>query len=292
MLSDFHNGHGITLPPINFPPILYRWLRLLALPIEVFAATSRLGRLLQVDSTFKVDAKPGATDALLNQPEVYLMAMLVVTTKLLFPFDDVERHPRSYADVSALKMDWLGWAELQQVSGRDAESIKYSDALKFSQDDVMTASQDHLDQYMDWVEQHMATEDIRERGNMGKDADFRRALFRMFPADRKSDLSSSSRQDMQHNVDLVAQRIRQVQVRLRPAEIVEDSSDEVDGVNRMGDFYRRTRRLEELSGPLQVLHERAATLVGLSLESMIKAVSLVEGRVQRHEEKLRNEEET
>ncbi|KAK1092593.1 hypothetical protein LTR48_004050 [Friedmanniomyces endolithicus] len=55
LMRSFATEFGMALPPINHPLILYRWMRKLALPIEVFAATSRLARL--------TDPRKGQTQA-------------------------------------------------------------------------------------------------------------------------------------------------------------------------------------------------------------------------------------
>ena len=79
---------GMSLPAINNPLLLHRWMKELALPIETFAATLRLARLLKVDLKLQVDPQASSSN-LLRYPEVQLMALLVLSTKLLFPSDKV-----------------------------------------------------------------------------------------------------------------------------------------------------------------------------------------------------------
>ena len=107
------NGEfGMVIPAVNHPLILYRWMQALTLPIEVYAATQRLARILDIDFTLQVGDKTNSS-RVLRYPEVQLMSLLVVSTKLFFPIDDIDRHPVSANDLSALQMDWQEWAVAQ-----------------------------------------------------------------------------------------------------------------------------------------------------------------------------------
>ncbi len=115
------------------------------------------------------------------------MALVVIATKLLFPFDDARRQPKSPSDMTALKMDWEVW---QQVQGRGnvaaddngaSSHLTYANAFTMTESQSVELADDRLDQYLDWCEGNIASEEVRERGRAGRDAEFRRTLFRMFP---------------------------------------------------------------------------------------------------------------
>ena len=130
LTTDF----GMSVPDINSPLVLYRWSRQLALPIEVFAATQRLARAIDVDFAFIPSANLSTT-LVLRYPEARLMATLVVVTKLLFPMDGIERHPVASSDLSALTMDWHAWAEQKEREGNDGHEqrpLSFSEALAYT----------------------------------------------------------------------------------------------------------------------------------------------------------------
>jgi len=309
---------GMVMPAVNHPLILYRWMQALALPIEVYAATQRLARILDIDFTLQLGGKESSS-RVLRYPEVQLMSLLIVSTKLFFPIDDIERHPVSANDLSALRMDWTEWAAAQgpladdggdgsdivQNSKLDATpDLTFPEAFKISESDCLSMGDEELDRYMDWYQDNLASESIREHGRAGRDADFRRTLMRMFPTQHgpRPTVSSvagegeSKGKSTSENTSLArfpsdtTQRLRRVQHALRPKKIavsavVGNERDEV--VARMGSFYRRHRATEDLDGPARLLYTKAAELAGVSLESMTKAVFATERKLQMREERAR-----
>lgn len=305
---------GMVLPAINHPLLLYRWMQELALPIEVYAATQRLSRLLGIDFTLKLGRK---TSAVLRHPEVHLMALLIVSTRLFFPFDDIDRHPTSANDLSALQMDWHEWvathnsAQHDQSGGGDSDNnniktntmsrMTFPEASKISEPDCLAMGDEELDRYLDWYQENLASESVREHGRAGRDADFRRTLMRMFPTQSSRPTVSATEVQGEgegegENTGLAdkatdtTQRLRQVQQALRPKKIVVSAGDGEHGgddVARVGSFYRRHREAKDLDGPVRVFYTKAAELAGVSLESMTKAAFLTESKLQKREERAR-----
>ncbi|KAK5112276.1 hypothetical protein LTR62_004437 [Meristemomyces frigidus] len=290
-LKTMHAEIGMVFPAVNHVLISYRWVRELALPIEVFAATERLARVLGMGFTFTLEYKVGEKGVLLRYPEVRLMALLIVVVKLLFPLDEVARHPVSAVDVSALAMDWRAWAEKEveprTQEDRAPEALGYAGLMGMGQHDVLDLDGDHLDQYMDWFEENIASEEVRERGRAGRDADFRRTLFKYFPVHR-TERALVSNECVE---DAMTDRLRRAQTLLVPNRIVgaADESRNEEVINRMGSFYKRDRTPGDLTGFTSVLYTRCSGLVGCSVEGMVKGVSLIEGLVQKDEEKRRKE---
>ena len=275
---------GMIVPALNVPLVLYRWVKDLALPIEVFAATQRLARALTMDIAFVFSGR-ASTSVVLRYPEAQLMALVLVATKLMFPFDDRERCPRSATDLSAFRLDWGVWTELQNSNHDSGQShLTFEQAFVFNESDVLEAADDKLDAYLHWCEGNVASEEVREKGRAGRDADFRRTLFKMFPTDSdrpKGKHTASS--SLENHKD---KRTRQVQSMLVPKQVWE-MSEAPEKVRRAGSLYLRFRTVEELSGQARQFFEMAAKLAGLSLESMIQAVFMMERKVQKHEEYIR-----
>lgn len=191
---------GMVLPAVNHPLLLYRWMQDLALPIEVYAATQRLARLLGVNFTLHIEGKT-SSNRVLRYPEVRLMALLIVSTKLFFPIDDIDRHPLSANDLSVLQMDWPAWvASHSSASNEDANndtnekdkaettthSMTFPEGFAISESDCLAMGNAELDRYLDWYEGNLASESVREHGRAGRDADFRRTLMRLFPTQSSS----------------------------------------------------------------------------------------------------------
>ncbi|KAK5700898.1 hypothetical protein LTR97_005416 [Elasticomyces elasticus] len=285
VISSFSTEFGMALPPINHPLILYRWVQKMALPVEVFAATLSLARMLDMTFAYGRDAAKSSRNGPLRFPEPRLMALLITATKLVFPIDGVERSSAKPSDMDALKMHWLAWAEMQALDaeGGERRSPKYEEALEFSQADVLGASEVQLDQYMDWCEHNIVSEEVRERGRHGRDAEFRRVLFRMFPAHADGAVQTEVEGE-QTAKDDITETLRQVQSALRTKGKAEDRSGEQSGI---GSFYRRIKEAGSLEGPLKLFYERGAELSGLSLNGMVKATARIDVKLERQEESKR-----
>ncbi|KAI7342538.1 hypothetical protein KC367_g3970 [Hortaea werneckii] len=289
MVAMFGAEFGMAMQPINSTLVLYRWVRELALPIEIYAATQRLAHTLELDFSFTPRSKTKRNETVLQYPEVRLMAVVVVATKLLFPFDEIKRYPGSASDLSALSLKWSAWVNLhskKQEGSKPSETLSYAQSMSFSQMDAAQAAGERLDEYMDWFEHNVASEDVRERGQAGKDADFRRALFQLFPVNKEGADSELSTSKTPAQDDAVTKTIREVQSTLKPNRTIEVGSDE-KAVHRVGSFYQRYRTVEELEGPARMFFERCAELAGTSIEDLVRAVFLIESKLHTQESKLR-----
>lgn len=274
---------GMAFPPINTSLVLFRWIKDLMLPLEIFVASQRLARSLRVDFTF------GASSScvVLRYPEASLMAFVVVATKLLLPFDDIERHPLSINDLSTMSMDWNEW-KIAQESGRDdrsdASRLTYSQAFSFLETDCFAAADEKLDSYLAWYAENVASDEVREGGEAGKDAEFRRTLFGMFPLDARPQPHFNATADAMKQQD--TSKLRTVQERLVPRAVVEPVASNKDTA-RLGSSYRRFRQVEDLSGVVEVFYVKAAKVAGLSLDGLVQAVFSIERQMQKQEEALR-----
>lgn len=285
----FNGDFGMNMPPLNVPLILYRWIRTLVLPLEIFAGSQRLAKLLDVDMSSFLATK-AHRNVVLRYQEAQLMALVVVTTKLLFPLDDIQRRVYQPTDLSSLALDWNAWAKLHDRvhDSNNDHQLTFDQAFDFNESDCLSAADEKLDAYLDWYEDSIASEEIREHGRARQDADFRRTLFQMFPAPpRKSKQALGASSVAPKSA---WKRLHESPVMLERERVAQPAPSK--SVNRMGSFYRRFRTVEELSGPVKLLFEKAAALAGLELGSMVQAVFATEKRLEKVEEGLRRAERT
>lgn len=88
-------------------------------------------------------------------PEVQLMSLVIVATKLLFPFDDIKRYPRAPNEPAVQVMDWDRWAEAQSTfdsRGISQGFLTNTAAMQATEKDAMEMTQQQLDEYMDWYD--------------------------------------------------------------------------------------------------------------------------------------------
>lgn len=289
MLENFKIEFGMSPPALNIPLVLYRWVRELTLPLEVYVTTNRLAQL--VDLTFKFLSKSGS-NAVLQYPEGGLMAVVIVATKLLFPFDGVDRYAEFESDFSALYLDWKVWAKenaARRQNDTTSQSLSCEACFSIGDKECLSASEDKLDAYLDWYEHNLATEEIRERGRAGKEVDLRRAMFAMFPARNQTPRNERRRTLADGHASLDGHlRAVQSKVRTRPLQHAQPTGKQLQPI---GSSYRRHRDASELSGVAKAFFKQAAELAGLSTEEMVKAVFAVERKMQKLEEQFRREDE-
>lgn len=297
-ISFFATKVGMAWPSLNTHLCLHRFVCILHLPIETYAATLRLAGLLDIDFSFDPSSVSKQPSASLRSPEARLAALLVVATKLLFPFDNIQRLPKRPTELAALGMDWERWGKIRQRTsmGHDGGApLRYQQALQTTENDVLNMSEDKLDQYMDWYQRMYVDEEAQETRKLGKEAGFRRAMYRMFPINR----TASERDDAEGKEPLIETSLatdsenllKDVQAALKPLRVLsEEAAAEAHATpDRPGNYYKRHRTVMELHGLTKAFHEDAAKLAGLSLESMLSGVFALEKRLEQWESQARRE---
>lgn len=88
-------------------------------------------------------------------PEARLLSLIVVATKLIFPFNSQTCYPTSAAEPAAQVLDWSLWARAQN----DSKDIISPDGrlgkgkpILVSESDVFNLTDQQLDDYMDWYD--------------------------------------------------------------------------------------------------------------------------------------------
>ncbi|KAK4926367.1 hypothetical protein LTR66_016349, partial [Elasticomyces elasticus] len=291
----YEQDYGMSIPPLNSPLLLYRYMKNLTLPLEIYTVTERLARMLDVTYAYDTNSKKEKKKSLvMRHPEARLMCLLIVAVKLLFPFDGLPRSPATQSEAAALSLDWQGWTAARSPPKNDSEDgsphdqmerLHFEDSLRFSQADVFTASDGKLDDFLDHYESTWLDDRINETGRAAREADFRHYLFEQFPptrADRplRTEIATAPKD---------AEILRTVQRSLRPvavlckAEAAEQQRRDRE-VRRPGSYYKRYRRVQDLDGPARVFYAAAAGLTALSLQALVRGVFLMERRLQVWEE--------
>jgi RNA polymerase I-specific transcription initiation factor RRN7 len=86
----------------------------------------------------------------ISYPEIQLISLIVVATKLGHPFDDVVRHPESESDPTTVKMDWSQWREI--MVDKPQEGLKRGDEIQVEDADVASMTEKQMDHYLDWYQ--------------------------------------------------------------------------------------------------------------------------------------------
>ncbi|KAL5117806.1 hypothetical protein ACEQ8H_004280 [Pleosporales sp. CAS-2024a] len=279
---SFEKDHGIEWPALNIQPLLFRYIKQLALPLEIYEATLRLAELLGYDFVFRYGGRHRL--GLRHLPEAQLIGCLVVSVKLLYPFDRIRRAPESSSEPTTVVMDWKKWYK-QMAVAKKAQRVGNSgltteELTKLQEEDVFKMGPEQLDQYLDFYADTFI--DDAEVQRTKDNDDFRNALYDMFPIE-----GNEHRPPIQVSTGLSHERmlatVRAVHGSMKTAAVADDDSD----ILRPGQMYRVWRNKEEMPERAIPFIEEAARLAGFSFGMLINAVFFTEARVERWRRKQR-----
>jgi RNA polymerase I-specific transcription initiation factor RRN7 len=283
----FKRDFKMSFPRLNRPLLAFQYIQRLALPLDVYLVLPRLAE----SCAFTLDYPADIAKRLqaIDFPESQLAALVVIATKLLYPFDGVQRSTTTHSEPATMKLDWESWsAAISNATNGDVSTpqSRFEKAIKVEETDIFSMSAQELDDYLDFYESTWMDSDLKGKG---KDRDFRQAMYAMFPTGKLT--PSTSNHDTGDEVAagkdaLEKQKIATVARSMRPRKtIAKESANLKENIVRPGSFYKRHRKALELEGPERLFHQEVARLTGISLDSLVKAVFSSEILIGRHEER-------
>ncbi|KAL9581434.1 MAG: hypothetical protein Q9212_003898 [Teloschistes hypoglaucus] len=290
-LTVLYNHHfQVTLPVLNHPLLLFKHIRDLALPLDMFVAVRRLAKLLQIDFSFPV-ARPYYRIS--SAPEVALMALLVITVKLYHPFDSIDRHPRSLTEPGTLGIDWNRWSEVQKdYDARDTAGgeLGRGNEIKVTETDVFNLSGDQVDEYLDWFEKTWVDEERARKRPRG----YPSQLLDMFPTgkpDGSTRPTVDAERERLNDEEGLEAKLRAVQGALKQRQIIsdKDAKNYEESVARIGSFYKRYRKADDLPATAKAFHETAASLIAVKLSTLLIAIGQIERKLMKWKEQQEKE---
>ena len=286
----FKRDFGMSFPPLNRPLLTFRYINTLSLPLDVYMGMTRLMEKLDFALEYPKDISKRLD--VIALPEAQLAAMVIIATKLLYPFDEFYRYPTTPAEPAATLFSWEIWsqtlsnsAEASQSAAAAPAKLSFEQAMKIEDKDVFAMSEKELDNYLDFYEQTWMEGDPK---GQGKERDFQEALFRMFPTNKAKSLvnpSTSSSGQEGEAIDPKSESAKIVEIisAMQPQRAVtEEQAEKVEEpVLRPGNRYQRHRDMSTVLGFEKLFYEEVARLTGMSVISLVKAVFLTELRIQR-----------
>lgn len=214
------------------------------------------------------------------------MALIVVATKLLFPFDDLERHPATAKEPATQSINWSLWARAQTHFDRRENasgSISKEKAIQLTDKDVLNMAPSQLDEYMDWYESNW----IDSFRLLNPVAD-------MFTTSRTTEMPApphvvppSTLATAADTEEALNSLVHTVMQELKTNEV--DPDPEEDD-RRPGSWYWRYRWEAQLPDTARAFYELAAQLAAVSLHTLIQAVTVTEYRIAKTIEDKRRAE--
>lgn len=280
---SYSKDHGILWPPLNIPLLLFRYIKELALPLELYDATLRLGDLLGYDFGSHYDRRK--IFGLRHLPGAQLIGCFVVCVKLFYPFDKVRRSPKTGPEPAVSVVDWKKWCKQvyagkrkQQQGASDFTSEEFT---KLEEKDILDMTPDQVDQYLDFY-QFNFLDDVEVQRTRNND-DFRNALYNMFPVDGDHEsLPVQSADHLFHEQSL--ETVHAVHGSLKMRTIVREDEDGSHAF-RPGQSYPMWKKVEDLPDRAAIFYEEAARLAGFTVEMLVTAVFFTETGIEKWKKK-------
>jgi RNA polymerase I-specific transcription initiation factor RRN7 len=282
---SYEKDHGVLWPALNIPPLLFRFIKELALPLELYDTTLRLGHMLGYDFAFHYEGRQKLGIRLL--PEAQLIGCLILCVKLIYPFDKVRRIPQSSSEPTGVVVDWERWCkqvhEAKMTHREENPGFTTEELTKLQESDVFEMNPGQLDQYLDFYADTFL--DKAEIQRTRDNDDFRNALYGMFPIEGTARHPPFKLSDaMPHEQSLGT--VRAVHGSMRTQTNVDESRAEPN-TPRPGQKYPVWREAQNLPKNARIFYDEVARLAGFSLEMLVMAVFFTEARVERWRRKQR-----
>jgi RNA polymerase I-specific transcription initiation factor RRN7 len=229
--------------------------------VEIYPAVRRLATMLEIDFSYPTsDNRRFDT----SYPEVQLMSLIVIATKLSHPFDDVTRYPESDSDPTTVKMDWQKWRAI--MIDKSQENLKRGDEIHVDDTKVPNMSDKQMDQYLDWYQRTWIDGTEPKSKLIYRQVTLYDAntwtvplkILEHFPLQDMPPLEAEP-DDREERKN----RLKEVQGSLivqKPVPIQEQEGKDDDAVTRPGEFYRRYRNIDELPDDARAFYELAGRI--------------------------------
>ncbi|RPA94487.1 hypothetical protein L873DRAFT_1700998 [Choiromyces venosus 120613-1] len=157
---------GMAFPPLNTILLVFQFMKALGLPLEIYHGFKRLANLISLPFIWNgLRHRKRVT----NWPEARLMALLIISTKLLYGLDGVKRTPKSATEPAAAGLKWEAWDKYLRIGNAERRGLLNENITPVSEGgggkdlevdveekDVFDMTGEELDRYMDWFEKNWA----------------------------------------------------------------------------------------------------------------------------------------
>ncbi|KAH6856757.1 hypothetical protein B0I37DRAFT_426180 [Chaetomium sp. MPI-CAGE-AT-0009] len=261
LMLRYKENHGLEFPAIPAPPLLFLYIRDLALPPEVHPFAQKTYGLLDMSLAFPTRRPTPKRYRLLDIPEVLLVASLVVATKHQYPLDGIERIPRDSSDPLCLQMDWTVWeSEFAKKPEKKPGILQYE---HMDPQEIWSMDKGDMDELLNWFQETQ----IIEKAPMDETE-----VDRLFPLQEIPPLPAIP--EFPH--EEIEERVKRVLSSMKSVSPSSDPQGLDSNTKRLGSDYHCHKDVDELKGVTKRLYEVAAEVAGLSVRDLLRAVYSLE----------------
>ncbi|KAI1436653.1 hypothetical protein GGR50DRAFT_200518 [Xylaria sp. CBS 124048] len=267
LVTSFKVNFDMIMPPLNYVPIVIRLITDLILPIEVYTTVKCLVDILKTDFSYPIG---GGRNRTMDNPEVLLTCLVLVSTKLLYSLDGIERPPISQYDPRRMKFDWQKWHGI--ISEKPVEkrpSLTRGEEYKVTPDDILGMAATKLDDYMNWFEAMWLDDGEPKTTERVRDFFVQKGSSSNTEDERQEPASRSNRTKSQY------ERINQSMKFLDPVEEITGNER-----TRPGNLCPVWRTEADLPDAAKSLYGKTAELTAIPLVTLIRGATQVERQLE------------
>ncbi|KAK5624907.1 hypothetical protein RRF57_000624 [Xylaria bambusicola] len=267
LVKFFKVKYDMIIPPLNYVPVILRLITDLVLPVDVYIAAKCIKEILEAE--FCYPTQGGKKLRTMHNPEVLLVSLIVVSTKLLYSLDGIERFPISQRDPRRTKIDWQSWQNI--IAEKPMEERGYlrpGEEYNVTGDDAMNMDKTKLDDYMDWFEKmwvHNKEPQTTERV---------RDLFEQ----KRGSTTIDQSQDFKSRRDQTTEKYDKLREAMEVVDATTDSSENAKPEPR--NLCPVWRQEADLPGAAKVLYSKAAGLAAIPLATLLRGSAQVERQIE------------
>ncbi|KAL7810364.1 hypothetical protein V8C26DRAFT_410170 [Trichoderma gracile] len=259
LVLSYDFNYGLVFPEINHIPELVQFAKELALPIDSVIVTRKLAFILGYHFHFPTER---SSNTRLDYPEIRLMALLIVATKLYFPLpgNSSSSHIRNASSFEMPTLDWERWRQGKSnlPTQHEKKTTKF-DFDKVTPSQVVSMADDELDAYFAHVSSLI-------------DSTNNNPITKFFPVEELPASASQVEDVSAKDLDDAAKDLLSQTLRYRPPNAAEGAEFTPLAMSR----YEAFRKVEHLSEIAKELYTAAGLVVGASLETMTDAIYRIE----------------
>lgn len=242
--------------------------------VDVYETARTLQGILGITFEYPTRIRGNGRKEALNLPEVQSIVLIILATKLLFPFDDLKRNPATSKEPATQTVNWQEWMQAQRKFSHHEQTggqIGKEQLMRITDEDALGMNKSEIDQYLDWYEKDWL-HDVKTSNPIAE----------MFPTGRPN-AGDQSNPDPEPAPtagtdadEALSALLHAVMADLKPA-----SMDNSTKALRPGSWYARYRWESQLPETARSFYELGAQLASITLTTLVRAVSVAEWRVAR-----------
>ncbi|KAI0132773.1 hypothetical protein BJ170DRAFT_261598 [Xylariales sp. AK1849] len=268
--------------PLNYVPILVQHIKDLTLPLDIYLMVRCLADMLNVDFNYP----SGSTKRIraMDNPEVVLITLIVVSTKLVHSLDGVERPPVSEDDPRVRQINWTEWQKARESSPPiQKHGLEKGTEHKVTANKALAMDKGEVDDFMDWFEKmwigeadEAKTAESVRKPFQGRDGRTESGTHGQPP--KQLNEAPGNEDDKQWNNNaIVNERYQTINATMK---LVQPQPDPYTRKRPERDFCPVWRTEDDLTAAAKAFYQQAATLAAIPLKTLITAAFQVERQLE------------